>query len=122
MSSSLVLSKKIDLLLGAHALTRRGLSEKLGIHLDILNDIVDGRELPNPDFLKRTCKLFGISEAYFRDELIALAVPDPKAECAQPPDAADTGSKRFKVGDSGILTTRYRAFSSEIVAKRTRKV
>jgi transcriptional regulator with XRE-family HTH domain len=62
-------ARKIKHLLKTYSMTIQELSERLGITLESLREILDERAAPTPRLLKRICSLFGVGEALFNEFL-----------------------------------------------------
>lgn len=65
-------ARKVKQLLKTYSMTVQELSEKLGITLESLREILDERAMPTAHLLRRISSLFGVGEAIF-DEFLPLS-------------------------------------------------
>ncbi len=93
-------------------MTRRELSERLGITLESMNNIAEGIETFPPALLKSICRVFAVCEDFFHPEIQAQHA----APVAGGAPGALLGGKDARPGSS----FRARAYTKRITSKRTR--
>jgi len=65
-------ARKIKFLLKNYSMSPQVFTEKIGITMESLRDILDEREMPTPHILYKICNLFNLSEGYFGNALRSL--------------------------------------------------
>ncbi len=70
-------ARKIKSLLKTYTMTVQELSERLGVTLESLREILDERAMPTPRSLRRIASLFGVAHTIFGEAALSPPPPAP---------------------------------------------
>jgi transcriptional regulator with XRE-family HTH domain len=128
-------ARKIRFLLEQQADDAHRMANRLGIEIQALLDIMDGKSRPSDLLLQKICTVYGLNVNYFRDSfrekpasIAGSPSADPKSDAPpvdlgprpKPPSTIVKPSPR-KASSPEELRSRERAFTDEIVDRKTRE-
>ena len=128
-------ARKLRFLLEQQADDAHRMANRLGIELQTLLDLMDGKSRPSDLLLQKICSVYGLNVNYFRESFrekpaaIAGSPPADPKEDAPPVDLQPKPKQKStivkptprKASTPEELRSRERAFTDEIVDRKTRE-